>query len=585
MNSLEKQVTEQGKRLIELKADLEVVKESLPDMKEIKELLLEIKKHKTPSEDGASSVNKEDKGEKTVSNADENSSDDSDEEPRTSWLKKVVLPTFEGDDPLGWIARAEKFFEVQGVKPTERLRLAFISMEGNVVHWFQFWHQHSKNASWEEFTAALLRRFGSEGRGTVYERLAAVRQKGGVEDFIQEFELLVAQASQTPEDQLMGYFLAGLRPNIRNQVRPHDPKSLIRTMEIARDVEEAMKDNRFGGAPTNHNSNSGFRFQGGGGVVSRFSPVGGNTNSQPTNGSGRSGQNFGRTNSMTTTARTGKNSSAASRNRGTRTLPYAEFVKRRDEGKCYQCGLPFGTGHRCPEKNLRVIILAEDETVTDAGDIIRMETEEFPGDESGEAASDVEPELKGMELSMCSAGGLTQPQTMKLRGKVLQQAVMILIDSGASHNFISSKLVKSLGLQVESTKPYKVKLGDGNRKQTQGRCKDIEVQLGNYAFTGEFFLFELGEVDLILGVAWLATLGEVKVNWRNLTMKFVDRGRSIEIKGDHSLTKALVSPQALLKVTDVEAVSVLWEIQMSDDSLIQELGNKLPEAKRGNCRK
>lgn len=296
----------------------------------------------------------------------------------------------------------------------------------------------------------------------MYERLAAVRQKGNVEDFIQEFELLVAQASQTPEDQLMGYFFAGLRPNICNQVRPHDPKSLIRTMEIARDVEEAMKDNCFGGAPTNRNSNSGFRFQGSGGVVSRFSLVGGNTNGQPTNGSGRSGPNFGRTNSMTTTARTGESNSAVSRNRGTRTLPYAEFVKRRDEGKCYQCGLPFGTGHRCPEKNLRVIILAEDETGTDAGDIIRMETEEFPGDESGEAASDVELELKGMELSMCSAGGLTQPQTMKLRGKVLQQAVMILIDSGASHNFISSKLVKSLGLQVESTKPYKVKLGDGN---------------------------------------------------------------------------------------------------------------------------
>jgi len=29
---------------------------------------------------------------------------------------------------------------------------------------------------------------------------------------------------------------------------------------------------------------------------------------------------------------------------------------------------------------------------------------------------------------------------------------------------------------------------------------------------GEFFLFELGGVDVILGVAWLETLGDVKAN-------------------------------------------------------------------------
>lgn len=140
-----------------------------------------------------------------------------------------------------------------------------------------------------------------------------------------------------------------------------------------------------------------------------------------------------------------------------------------------------------------------------------MEPEEIPGGET-EDISDGETELKGMELSLCPVGGLTQPQTMKLRGKVLNQAVMVLIDSKASHNFISSKLVENLGLLVETTQPYKVWLGDGNRRQTQGCCRNLEVQLGDYLFKGEFFLFDLGEMDMILGVAWLATLGEVKAN-------------------------------------------------------------------------
>lgn len=174
----------------------------------------------------------------------------------------------------------------------------------------------------------------------------------------------------------------------------------------------------------------------------------------------------------------------------------------------------------------------------------------------------------------------SKPQTMKLHGRVREQPVMVLIDSGASHNFISSKLVRNLGLKVETTQPYKVRLGDGNRRQTQGCCENLKVQLGNYAFEGKFFLFDLGEVDLILGIAWLATLGEVKVNWRTLTMQFMAQGRIVEIKGDPSLAKALISPQAFMKVTEVEAVPVLWEIQVEENSNIKEIGSQLPEIKR-----
>jgi len=47
----------------------------------------------------------------------------------------------------------------------------------------------------------------------------------------------------------------------------------------------------------------------------------------------------------------------------------------------------------------------------------------------------------------------------------------VLIDSGASHKFFSSKLVGSLGLQVEQTPPFRVKLGYGHKKQTAGLCK------------------------------------------------------------------------------------------------------------------
>jgi len=48
------------------------------------------------------------------------------------------------------------------------------------------------------------------------------------------------------------------------------------------------------------------------------------------------------------------------RNRGTRNLPYLEYVTRREEGRCFHYGGAYNPGHRCPEQNLGDIILAID---------------------------------------------------------------------------------------------------------------------------------------------------------------------------------------------------------------------------------
>jgi len=62
----------------------------------------------------------------------------------------------------------------------------------------------------EEFTTALSRRFGGQERSIVYRKLAAIRKHEMIEDYIQEFELLVSQVTQTSEGQLAGVFFCGI---------------------------------------------------------------------------------------------------------------------------------------------------------------------------------------------------------------------------------------------------------------------------------------------------------------------------------------------------------------------------------------
>jgi len=121
---------------------------------------------------------------------------------------------------------------------------------------------------------------------------------------------------------------------------------------------------------------------------------------------------------------------------------------------------------------------------------------------------------------------------MKLQDWVNRKRVLILINIGASHNFVSIDLDVELGLKVDATPPYNVCLGDGHKKITSGCCRTIMVQLEEHVVEKMFYLFEVGGVGLILGVTWLASLRDVKVNWNTLTMSFNVNGQLVQIKGD-----------------------------------------------------
>lgn len=58
------------------------------------------------------------------------------------------------------------------------------------------------------------------------------------------------------------------------------------------------------------------------------------------------------------------------------------------------------------------------------------------------------------------------------------------------------------------------------RRATWTNVGVVKVKMGDYVCIIDALVFELGGVDLVLGVSWLATLGEVQVNWKTLTMQF-----------------------------------------------------------------
>lgn len=55
-------------------------------------------------------------------------------------------------------------------------------------------------------------------------------------------------------------------------------------------------------------------------------------------------------------------------------------------------------------------------------------------------------------------------------GSINGVSLMVLIDSGTSHNFIAPSVVSALSLRVDESQKLGVRLGDGHRVWTKGKC-------------------------------------------------------------------------------------------------------------------
>lgn len=123
-----------------------------------------------------------------------------------------------------------------------------------------------------------------------------------------------------------------------------------------------------------------------------------------------------------------------------------------------------------------------------------------------------------------SVVGIDNPKTMKLAGHIGEERVVVMVDQGATHNFLSPKVVEKLGSKMASTEEFGVTFGTGKTCKGWGVCKEVELDLGALTIVEQFLPLELGHSNIILDIKWLAKLGTIAMNWKVLMMQFHWKG-------------------------------------------------------------
>ena len=119
---------------------------------------------------------------------------------------------------------------------------------------------------------------------------------------------------------------------------------------------------------------------------------------------------------------------------------------------------------------------------------------------------------------------------IEFEGILAGRPVRILLDSGASANFIDNKLVQELALPTASLSSHvAIRVADGRTSIVESSVA-IDLTVGSLDFGVTCLPTELAYYDLVLGKPWLTVFNPV-VNWKLNAVSFIHSDRTHVLVG------------------------------------------------------
>ncbi|XP_068638487.1 uncharacterized protein [Aristolochia californica] len=184
-----------------------------------------------------------------------------------------------------------------------------------------------------------------------------------------------------------------------------------------------------------------------------------------------------------------------------------EIDQRKAKSLCFNYDEQYVQGHLC--KRLFSICMWEDcEDILPEEEIVEIDQE-------------------GPEISLHAMTGLRSSNTMQVKAQVHHLHLLVLVDSGSTHNFISQPAAEQLGLVVQQQTSLSISVANGAKITSVGISPATHFDIEGHAFIANFLVIPLSGFDLVLGIKWLQLLGPILWEFQALTMTFTEDHRQI----------------------------------------------------------
>jgi hypothetical protein len=174
-------------------------------------------------------------------------------------------------------------------------------------------------------------------------------------------------------------------------------------------------------------------------------------------------------------------------------LTRVEMAERQLKGLCYHYDDKYFPGHKCKEQNLFMAISEE----------ISEEDEETPSMSESPESTDITPPSDPPKvepvISLNALTSFSAPQTLKLIGYIKHQKVIILVDSGSTHNFIHRRIAQETHCYIHAVNNFQIMIANGGSMKCGGCCENVRLQIGDYHLKSHMFSIDMGDCDIVLG--------------------------------------------------------------------------------------
>lgn len=366
-------------------------------------------------------------------------------------IPKMTFTRFEGDNPRIWKDKCLEYFTLFDLPPSLWTSMASLNMDGRAAKWLQVYKQKNGLSSWDTFIQAVESKFGENDYREALTMLLELQHTDALETYISTFEdlqyHLIMHNSGLDDLFFVTQFIKGLKPEIGGVVQTQVHETLERAILLAKIQQQVADKNKQKGL-RNSNWNK---------TPNAKPEVKG---AQPTN--------------------------ALWKERQVRDF-------RKANGLCFYCGEPFDANHRnaCskrPQNQAQVnALVVNDLDVLLTDDILNhLAVEDALAEEF-------------CQLSLNALSGTESGQSMKIRALVKNKLMLILVDSGSSHSFVSTNFLNTVGIPAVPASPKNVKLANGGVMITDKRVPKLEWWANGHTLNSNMRVLELGAYDAILG--------------------------------------------------------------------------------------
>ncbi|KAL8171875.1 hypothetical protein V2J09_023679 [Rumex salicifolius] len=419
---------------------------------------------------------------------------------------KIDFPVFDGTHPRSWTRKCEKYFGIFAIANEQKVAFAMMYMQGKADNWAQGVLLQTPEIEWPEFCEAACVRFGEKREPDVVEEFNKLCQEDSVEVYTDKFEELRAfmlmYNSTLTESYFISSYISGLKEEIRSLVKIGQPSTLPTAFEQARlhhgAVQAIVKLSKPSWKP-HFSSNQ-----------SSFSPRTSNFNPRPP---------------FKSFSPSGSTTSSTSSN-DPRSPPHGTSSvgneHRRTPGLCYKCGDKYFVGHRCRAQTLHSLVAEE------LSDVATVELGEMEGQhlEETDQANENVPEVYVHALT-----GSNALNTIKIQGLVKSKPIVILVDSGSTHNFLDPRVAMEVGFSLTEVAVMAVAVANGNKMFSHQSCQQFEWIMQKHKFAFDMRILKLGGCDMVLGVDWLRKFSPLTFDFKELKLSFMRDGEPIELVG------------------------------------------------------